>query len=301
MASFFKTLFFFLLLFLIFDKLFYPFLLISPDLEADRRLDYIINGKMKKDLLIFGSSRGARNIIAGQIEDSIHISAYNLSYPGSNIEFHEFLLRTLIHFNEIPKFALLAVDEEEFTPRESINFRLDRLYPLSKYDYINEELISRGQKTFLSKILVLERINKRNFDIRKKQFSALDTIISCGSMPISFQSPKWKYNFNDKLRQYDQATEQVDKIKAFEKFVNLCSENGIQLIVVFSPNFRPYNDRLENRVRELVDSKVNFYLYDTLNSIYKDSFYYFDNSHLKKNGSEIFTNEIIDYLKTGHL
>ena len=94
--------------------------------------------------MVFGSSRGARNIIASQIEDSLSIEAYNLSYPGSDITFHEFMLRSVLKFNKKPKIVLLVIDDPaRVLPDEIIKFRLDRLYPLSKYDYINEELMSK--------------------------------------------------------------------------------------------------------------------------------------------------------------
>ena len=67
--------------FFLFDRLFYIFLDLSPKQEVDKRLDYVINGNMNKDLIIIGSSRGARDLIAKQIEDSLNISCYNLSYP----------------------------------------------------------------------------------------------------------------------------------------------------------------------------------------------------------------------------
>ena len=89
--------------FILFEKVFYVFLYVSPKLEKDKRLEYVLNGNMNKDLIVLGSSRGARNVIASQIEDSLTISTYNLSYPGSDIEFHEFLLRSLIKYNKKPK------------------------------------------------------------------------------------------------------------------------------------------------------------------------------------------------------
>ena len=79
--------------FFILDK---AFLLVrdsSPELEVDRRLERIATGKIQADILVYGSSRGARSVIAKVFTDSLGISAYNLSFPGSDITFHEYLLR----------------------------------------------------------------------------------------------------------------------------------------------------------------------------------------------------------------
>lgn len=284
--------------FFLFEKVFYVSLYVSPKLEIDKRLEYIINGNMNKDLIVLGSSRGARNIIASQIEDSLNISSYNLSYPGSDIEFHKFLLQSLIKYNEKPKIVLLVVDDNaELLPSESINFRFDRLYPLAKYNYINNEMIERSKKSFLSKFFILARINKRNFDIREKHFSALDTLKDCGSMPISFQRENREFVFNNEKPSYDLDDELSVKIMAFNKFQDLCISNNIKLIIVYPPNFKKHNILFENRIEKLSYPKVSSIIHDTANQVYKNKDYYYDEGHLKTNGAIIFTNDIIRQLK----
>ncbi|WP_207423868.1 hypothetical protein [Desertivirga brevis] len=284
--------------FFLFDKLFYAFLLVSPSMEKDKRLELVLNGKMNKDIVVLGSSRGARNIIASQIGDSLNVSSYNLSYPGSNIEFHEFLLRSLITHNKKPKLVLLALDDPyELLPNESITFRLDRLYPLAKYKYINDEMIKRGEKNFLSKFFILSRINKKNFDIRRKSFTTLDTLMHCGSMPISFQRKNRQFTFQNDVQKYEKESELPEKIRAFDRLQDLCLHNNIKLYLVYSPNFKNHNSRFETRIQKLSHPAVSYIRYDTKNSIYLNKDYFYDQSHLKKNGAIIFTDEIIKHLK----
>lgn len=284
--------------FFIIEKLFYIFIYISPSLEIDKRLEYVINGDMNKDLIILGSSRGARNIIASQIEDSLNIESYNLSYPGSNIVFHEFLLRSLVTYNTPPKIVLLALDDSsELLPSESLTFRFDRLYPLAKYDYIHQEMIERGERNLLSNFFILSNINIRNLDIRKKRFSKLDTIMSKGSMPISFQRENRDFIFHKSTHTYDVDAELSEKLNAFISFQHLCISNGIQLFLLYSPNFWEHNKAFENRMSELSFPSVSSIMYDTSNAVYKNSDYFYDEGHLKKNGAIIFTNEIISHLK----
>ena len=295
------NIFLFCLSFFLLDKIFYIFLIISPTLEKDNRLEKVINGEMSKDLIVLGSSVGARDIIASQIEDSLHISAYNLSYPGSDIEFHEFLVRSLLEFNKAPKIVLLAVDDPlEFLPNNIIKFRLDRLYPLAKYDYINNEMIKRNEKSFLSRFFVLSRINKMNFDIRKKYFSALDTIMNCGSMPVSFQRPKIELNYNSNIENYDMSNEMPIKVESFLKFQKLCTSNNIKLYLVFSPKFYNHSFSFEKRFKQLCKPNVSLFVYDTLNVDYKDNSYFYDETHLRTKGAVIFTNEIIKELKVNN-
>ncbi|WP_207536156.1 hypothetical protein [Desertivirga arenae] len=298
MKKFLTQLLLFAAVFFLFDKLFYIFLLVSPTKEKDKRLELVLNSKMNKDLIVLGSSRGARNIIASQIEDSLNISSYNLSYPGSNIEFHEFLLRSLIANNKKPKVVLLALDDPyELLPNESITFRLDRLYPLAKYDQVNDEMIKRGEKNLLSKFFTLARINKRNFDIRRKSFTALDTLMNCGSMPISFQRKNRVLAFQHDSRPYEKDLELPEKIRAFSRLQELCVHHNIKLYTVYSPNFKNHNPKFEQRIRKLSGPRVSSIRYNTANPIYLNKDYFYDQSHLKKNGAILFTNEIIQHLK----
>ena len=103
----------FCITFFIVEKVFYIFLQISPSLEVDKRLEKLIDGEINKDLIILGSSRGARNIIASQLDSALGISSYNLSYLGSDITFHEFILETYIKFNNPPKIVVLVIDEPD--------------------------------------------------------------------------------------------------------------------------------------------------------------------------------------------
>lgn len=288
----------FITLFFFVEKIFYVFLHISPNLEADKRLEKLITGKINKDIIILGSSRGARNVISSQIEDSLHLSAYNLSYPGSDVEFHEFILRTLLKFNKPPKILILVVDDpSELLVAETINFRNDVLYPLSKYNYINNELIKRGEKNYLSHFLILSRINKMNFNLSYKKFSELDSVGVDGSMPISFQKQNVKFRFNNRTSKYSSMEELPEKISAYSKIQDLCELTNTKLIVAFPPNFQNHDILFEERLKVLANPGVSFYVYDQSEKRYRDNSYYYDVSHLQKKGAIIFTGELILRIK----
>ena len=139
----------------------------APEREVDRRLEKIVTGNIKSDILIYGSSRGARSVIAKVFTDSLGISAYNLSFPGSDITFHEYLLRLTLETkgNKKPKTVILVVDDsDELKVSKSLKFRLDRMYPLVKYKAIREELVRRKEKKpILNELFVIHQLNKSNF------------------------------------------------------------------------------------------------------------------------------------------
>ena len=100
MRLFLKHILLFAVLFFIIEKSAWFLLELAPDRQYDKRLENLINGKINKDLLVIGSSRGAGNILAGQLEKQTGLTSYNLSYQGSNIEFHDFLLSILLKHNQ---------------------------------------------------------------------------------------------------------------------------------------------------------------------------------------------------------
>lgn len=285
--------------FLVYDKIFIIVANRSAETEVDKRLEYLIKGEINKDIIITGSSKGSRDIMAEMIESETGFSTYNLCYPGSNVEFHEFILRTLVKFNKFPKIVLLVVDDNtEFLFDESIIFRKDRLYPLVKYPYIQQELINLGDKDkFLSKILILHQLNKANFDLRMKKFTPLDTIMNCGSMPISWQREGRKWDYISEELAYSINKERIEKVNAYQKILETCRLNNICLLVVFPPIYRTHSKSFENRIKQLSGDKVYYYIYNTENQIYRDKNYFYDEGHLMRNGATIFTNELILFLK----
>ncbi len=289
----------FAIIFLIFDKLFIIVAHFSAETEADKRLEYLVNGEINKDIIIVGSSTGSRDIIASQIENATGLSTYNLCYPGSNVVFHEFIMRTLVKFNEPPEIALLVVDDNvELLYDESIIFRKDRLYPLVKYKYIWKELSEReGRDKLFSNFLVLNRLNKYNFDLRKKRFTPIDTIQDCGSMPISWKPEDMDFDYVSGERIYPEDDELPEKVEAFNRIIEACNSNDINLVVVFPPIYQNHSKSFENRIRQLSSEGVYFYLYNTENPIYRDVDNYFDETHLMQDAAIEFTDELISYLK----
>ena len=299
MKPFLKNSLLFLFVFFILEKGFYYFLQQAPKLEYDTRLEQVVEGEMNKEIIVLGSSRGADNILAGEIEKATGLTTYNLSYPGSDVTFHAFILETLLRFNKAPKKVILAIDNPyEFIPEKTLVFRLDRLYPLSKYNYINQELINQNEKNSFSKVFCLARLNKSTFSFKKQGVPVFNPIDSFGSMPFLKKSAKIKFEYKRILNDYSKAIEVKEKVNAFKDIQQLCEANNVELIYVFSPNFRTFNTAFYNRFNKEVETKNKIMIYDSLNPIYKNEEYYYDESHLLKKGALVFTKEIADFINS---
>jgi hypothetical protein len=291
----------FLLVFLAYDKLFILVANRSAETEVDRRLEYLMEGQINKDLVILGSSRGSRDLIAHQIEEKTGLSAYNLCYPGSSVEFHDFVLQTLLEFNEHPKIMVLVVDDHGafMDGGDRILFRRDRLYPLVRYPYIWKAMAQRGYlDNELASVIVLQRLNKYNFDLRQKAFTPIDTILACGSMPVSWQDKGINWEYNSSEMAYPIEEELPGKVAAFRNMIQTCEEKGIELVIAFPPNYKKPSSAFENRIRQLSGSNVHFHRYNALNPMYMDKDYFFDTEHLMREAADVYTEELIDLLRS---
>jgi hypothetical protein len=295
----------FFAIFFILDKALLPIRNAAPKRELDKRLELILTGKINADILVFGSSRGARDIIASEIADSLRTIAYNLSYPGSNIEFHEYLLKKLIQFkNKKPGLIVLAVDDAaEFRTDNTITFRFDRLYPLIKYEDVRNTLIERGEKNkVLCELFIVHQLSLGAFDLRKKHFSEKDTIFNDGSMPFSYQGGKFNRNYVNRHVIYNQANEIENKISSFTNFLKICHDNNIMLLLALAPNFGTPTIGFYERVKKISDKKkFPVMIYDSTKPLYKDPDYFYDAGHLKKNGASVFTSEISAFIRNNRL
>ncbi len=284
----------FFTLFFILEKGTYYLLDKAPKREYDKRLDLVLRGQMNKDLIVLGSSRGGSNIIAKQIQEKTGLEAYNLSYQGANVIFQDFVFKTLLKFNKPPKKVVLAIDNPyEFKNEPSLQFRLDQLHPLSKYNYINNALINHGEQNILSKLFCLARVSKLTFNKVKEPL--LNPFESCGSRPI-IKKTKKDIIYKEGSLNYLIEDESLKHLAAFKNIQTLCKANNIELIFLFSPNYHAFNSKFKNRFSELLLPENKILIYDSLNPIYKNKDYFYDISHLNKKGAKIFTLEIADFI-----
>lgn len=284
--------------FLLFDKLFIFIRNASPEREVDRRLERVLEGKIKADVLVFGSSRGAQCVIAQRFTDS-GASAYNLSYPGSDITFHEYVLRQTLKTkgNQKPKTVILVVDDsDELSFSKSLKFRFERLYPLVCYKDVRDEMVRRGEmKPIISEFLVLSQLNKSNFKLGKRQLSGNYKILPCGSMPIFRQKATFDRKYDPNIYTYSSEDELANKLEAFKAFKDLCRNNDIRLIIAIPPNFRKVTAGFSSRLEQLIDGYGTVFIYDENKPEYTNPDFFFDKAHLSEEGAKIYTDELVRY------
>lgn len=288
----------FALLFFVLDKLFLLWEAKLPELEYDQRLEQLITGKIQQEVLVLGSSRGARGILANKLEEATGYTTYNLSYPGSDILFHAFLLEKCLEKTKAKMIVLVLDDPGAFYDYETINFRYDKLNPLTTYPEIRAELVKRGKKiSYVTDWVVSYRVRETfPSNLKAKEKTSKETIRTHGSMPLDFTKPEFKGKFAAAMV-YDLNRENKEKRDALVEMVELAKYNKVKLLLVYPPNFYPPTKAFRNRIETLVGADALIYAYNDSDSSYQNPNYFYDESHLKINGASIFTEELSRAIK----
>ena len=296
MAQFLKKVLLFTVAFLVFEKVSYFLLAMAPSSLYDNRVGLVLEGKVNKDVIVMGSSRGMRGVIASQIVDSTGLSAYNLCHVGADLAFQAFMLRTLVKFNDTPKVVMLVVDDPiQLWDHEMYNFRSDLLVPYTQYHYITDELIRRDLRHPIARYVFTARLSQRNFNLEIDPDDLKDGMWGCGSKPLDAYGREQDYAKYDFA--YDPSKELPWKIVALRKIERFCERNGIQFILVYPPNFKVFNQDFVDRLRFFASPSTLHCVYDHTNPAYDDTRRFFDADHLHISGARIFTNELIAFLR----
>jgi hypothetical protein len=136
------------------------------------------------------------------------------------------------------------------------------------------------------------------FKKANETIGATDTLWSCGSMPIVFTKPNYAFQYNKHDTLYSLIGENQKRVENLQQIQSICKQNNIHLILVFPPNYKAYNSAFEARIKSIAGDSISYFVYNRSELRYADSSYYYDMGHLKLNGARIFTNELIDYLRS---
>jgi hypothetical protein len=286
-------------LFIIIDRLISHFVYyVASKNIYDKRIGNILRNNLgRKDVLLFGSSRTARDLMANEIEKASGLTVYNLGYPGSNIDFHLELLKLVVDAGLTPKVAILAVDDRvELMESDTINFRVDTLKPYSNYDNIRNILYSHGDTSAqISKYIYTYTLgNNLSIMFPNKHPGKLDIIQPDGSMPLTGRSSSSKDMVFNNITTYDINNESPKLAQKFTEFINTCKLNSIQLIILFPPNFGKPSNKFIHRMKLIINNKACLVDYSTFITS-NESFY--DGSHLNQNGAMIFSSKVGELIK----
>jgi hypothetical protein len=280
------------LLFLIIDQCFYFVVQSLPTKQIDRRVEKLIQGNINADVLVFGSSRAAHNILAEDLEKQTKLKSFNLGFRGSNVSFHLFLFNNYLKKNKIPKKLIYVVDVPYMFDEKALVFRNDVLLPFVKYSEYRNVLIENDE---LSKLAYFSNLARFSYSIIiKKPIQSIENYNTIsGSNPLPVEKYK---GLGENFVANKKVEFSKNKINQFIEFQTICKQSNIELYLVIPPNNEPLDLKFVSKLKQNCLPTTKFYSYKK-KYITKNNNYFYDVSHLNKNGAALFTKEVASLLK----
>lgn len=261
--------------------------------------------KSNEDFFIMGSSRAARHYQPQVFIDSLNISCYNAGSNGMCVFYSYALLATRIHKGAAPKNVLFDVLDHDIEVSNGATFTLDaaldRLAPhYGEVPTIDSLFALMGWK---EKIKLLSKTYRFN--------SKLVQTIKCNYIPLKedrgyealFGQMDYDLYVKEKADKKVKTTAEIDDLKVyyFRKFISLCKDNGINLIICYSPCFQGQQPVFVDYIKKIsFENNVPF-----INFIDDEDFadpkLFYDNRHLNDNGANVYSKKLANILKVNKM
>lgn len=268
----------------------------------------IYSGQIDADIAIYGSSRSWVHISPEILEDSLNMSAYNFGIDALNFKFQYFRHQQLLKYNQKPKIIIVSGDTFSFEKEEGFyNHEQILPYMLWNKDYY------QNRKTFsiyhdLDYAIPLIRYSGQTWDILRSLTIAagLENTPPMRIKGYMGMQRTWNSDLEKAKQEHGSLKIEIDQeqLKLFDQFLTECAKQNIEVILVYSPEYIDGQTFIENRdeimnLWEGFSEKHNLlYLDYTQDSMCYNRDYFYNATHLNKNGSEIFSAKLAGDIKT---
>jgi len=267
---------------------------------ADYRATYVME-EAKEELLIMGSSRALHHYQAEIMERKLGLTTYNAGRNGNPILYHLALLKSVLKRHK-PKQIILDININEFKEMKDSYDILSMLLPYYKTHPEVRPIIHHKSEferlKLLSKIYpynsLMFTIAVGNLDFNKKRRDVFK-----GYMPLV---NTWYKKIEVEKKQENYVIDSV-KVNALKTFIADCKRNNIELILVFSPYYKIFEETNNSIVlAKQIAKQNNIRFIDFTNDKRFNSniSYFADYTHLNDEGAIYFTDIFIDSLSKSH-
>lgn len=285
MKKFVKNIIAFSFIFIVSNVL-YLNLLKSFDWNFSKTEYFVNNNHNDLDILILGNSL-AMDGINTQIIDNFGYNSYNASIGGANLYSNYIILKNQIDNGYIPKSVIFGMGQ--FL---SENYDSTELHPIVNYYFNSEKKISLDD-------LPLYKFRWLSKELIKFLFSEDHRTAKIYKGHLQFKKVSYDLSVfnNTNIFEVENLTSSIN----FNKIVNLCNENNINLIIVEMPGWKldqHFNvDKSKKYDRYDINDGIlllDFNNHDFYSIFPKDS--WLTKSHLNNKGSIIFTKFLMNLL-----
>jgi len=267
----------------------------------------IIDGKINSDIVIYGSSRAWTQINPTMLSNELNLSTYNLGIDGHNFWLQHLRHSLLLENNTRPKLIIHSVDIFTLMKRKDL-YDFEQFLPYMLWNNkIRAKTISYNGFDLIDYVIPLIRYSKCR-DVKKNVFSMFKIDKDKEVRIKGYQGQDWKWNSDfdkakKKMKNYDIKLDNAS-VLLFDKYLRECKDKKIEIVLVYTPEYIEGQKFVKNRDRIILlyrnfSKKYNIPFYDYSNdSMSIKKIYFYNAEHLNKKGSELFTQKLIDTLKT---
>ncbi len=300
-------------------KLFTIFLLVAIPLVALYGVSYMVDAGLKKttlvysnintifntpvnaDVLVCGSSRAAVHISPRILDSVLGSNSYNIGLSGWGFHMQHTMFKVYMRHNKKPAYVVQVIDAMLLMDREDF-YEYEIFLP-----YATDTLISRATKHYKGSFTLMEMyfpLFKYNNHI-PLAWKGLRMYMGIGADDKAktykgyyANDTRWDGSF-ERFRKANPGKftfkQDTSVVKEFKEFLTYCKENGIQVVMVYTPAY--YEQQLMTKNMDEVKALYQHYaaqykipLLDyTSDSLCYDKKYFYNSQHLNKAGAEIFS------------
>lgn len=272
------------------DKLLIPWMNQLPFSTSDQRIHQLLQKQLNQSVFIIGSSKPFYGLSAAILEEKLGQSHYNMSFTGSSIMFHLDVLKWSITNNPNLKKVVLGIDGDEYLLQDPIvNYRYDLLYPLVKYDTINQIVSEYHDKPlWLTRSLLAYRLAENTPNTFYETLPPKEVPMNNHGDGIQdkFMIEKRALKITDYFD--DESMISSEYLSTFQEAINLCQANHIELELVFMPDYGYRNTALPSFYKQF---KLPMWIVP--DSIIQQPKYFHDSGHLNTQGAGVFTDNLV--------
>ena len=254
---------------------------------------------IQSDIAILGASRAAHHYAPRVLEDSLHMTVANYGVDGHNIFTHYIVLNSLLkHSPKKPSIVILEISPIDINDTPTWNTeKLKMLYPyFYSEEYVRDllsDVLGPGE-LFAIRIFGLYRHNSNYLSYLKSLLlgfpqaaDAYNPLTEVWDKPIEFEE-ELGTSFHEK------------KVEYMEKFISLCKQEGIKLILTVSPSYKLLPEKLKwvdevERIAE--ENNLPFYYHEKDSLFLSHREWFNDPVHLNYDGAQIYSRIISSEIK----
>lgn len=278
---------------------------ITKGLEKTRYEEFaewndVLNGGVDSDVVVMGGSRAFVHIAPQVLDSILKLRSYNLGMDGYLFPMQHARFKVYLESNRKPAYVLQSVSMSSLSRRNGL-YNHEQFLP-----YLDNQLIYDETKAY-------EGLNWFDYNIPllryRKQWGLISIGITeyLGLRHVSANEKykgyvgrpwSWDGNFEKFVESSPEGiTGKVDPevLKDFEDYLKKCSEEGIKVILVYTPEFEGIQKYFVNReevmdiYRELA-TKYNLEFLDySDHPISGDKSFFYNSQHMNKVGAEKFS------------